>query len=156
MISTSTAAVIKAVACKGILAAAALAILAVGATAAEIPDPIRAEYEKADEYACKLPARAVQRVNLQGDGTPFYVVDEGKLACKGSPFCGSGGCGLAVYKKTADGYKAILTELVQRHSFRKAGAGTELLLEYKTVGKARYRFENGCAIEIGTRKPPAC
>jgi hypothetical protein len=124
--------------------------------AAEIPASIRAKYEKQDEYTCKVPAKAVQRADFQGDGTPFYLVDEGKLVCKGTPFCGSGGCGVAVDVKSGDGYKSILTELVQRYSVRKAGAGSELLLEFKTAGKARYRFEKGCAVEIGAGKPPAC
>jgi hypothetical protein len=124
--------------------------------AAEIPPSIRADYEKPDEYACKVPAKAVQRVDLQGDGTPFFIVDEGRLICKGSPYCGSGGCGVTVYVRSGQGFKAILNELVQRYSVRKAGAGSELLLQFKTAGKARYRFEKGCAVEIGAGKPPAC
>ena len=135
----------------------ALACLTVAAQSAEIPASIRAEYENADSEGCKLAPQAVQSLDLQGDGTPYYLVDNAKLACPGSnPYCGSGGCGLDVFTGKAGGFVRILQDIVQSYRVSKAGAGYELQARHKSEKPSRYRFKGGCAVEIGSAEPPSC
>jgi len=141
----------------GALAASVGAASPLAALATDAPATLRAEYEKPDEYGCKLPATAVQVLDLAGDGASYYVVDEGKLVCKGAnPFCGSGGCGVSVYVMKNGAPKSILNDLVQRFRLRRAGRGYELLTIHKTVSPSVFRFAKGCSIEVGSKDGPSC
>jgi hypothetical protein len=125
--------------------------------AAEIPASIRAEYENADSEGCKLPARAAQLLDLQGDGTEFYVVDSLKLDCPGvNPYCGSGGCGVDVFVRKPEGFVRILQDSVQSFRLSKIGGGYQLVTRHKTLGPTRYEFVRSCAVEIGSQEPPSC
>ena len=124
--------------------------------AVELPSQIRYLYEESAEFGCKITDRAVQILDLQGDGTKFYIVDTSKISCKKTAWCGSGGCSLYIYVKKFNSYKEIFGNNIQTHFFRKAKKGYELFVEYKLIGTARYHFDSGCAKELGKNNEPFC
>jgi hypothetical protein len=139
--------------------AAILVILlasAAPALAAEWPGPVtEAVKERADACAGEggklaAPAKAIRRLDLDGDGQDDFILDDARLACsKGAPgWCGSGGCSMEVFLSGAKGgLKSVLTELGSGYEVKKSGKGH--LVTFRTRnGAATYRFAEGCAIPI--------
>ena len=134
------------------------------ALAAEWPGPV-AEAVKEREAFCageggKLadPAKAIRRLDLDGDGQDDFILDDGRLRCsKGLPgWCGSGGCSMEVFLSGAQGgLKSVLTELGSGYEVKKSGKGH--LVTFRTRdGAATYRFAEGCAIPTGRRGERSC
>jgi hypothetical protein len=89
--------------------------------------------------------------DLNNDGQPDYVIDYGAFGCEGgqtggSPFCGSGGCNIAVYFSTPAGYRQVYTGVVARWNF---SAGNRPLLRLLTHGSFCGRVgAEGCNEEL--------
>lgn len=87
-------------------ALAALALLAgLPAAAQDLPPPVqaqiddaRADCESFEAGDFSMAPEALQQIDLTGDGTPDWVVDESHMECSSaaSMYCGSGGCGLSL------------------------------------------------------------
>lgn len=85
--------------------ACAVLLAAVPAAAEEFPAPVQAEIDQA-RADCEsfeggdfsMAAEAVQQIDLTGDFTPDWVVDETHMSCSSlaSLYCGTGGCGLSL------------------------------------------------------------
>lgn len=77
-----------------------LALLAaLPARADTLPPEVRAVLEEAEGScggAVTLGDRAVNHVDLNGDGSPDWLIDTGEISCPGSTtvFCGTAGCGV--------------------------------------------------------------
>jgi hypothetical protein len=139
--------------------AAILAVVLVSplpALAAPYPPPIAAavrEREKACTDQGGRPAasaRFVRRVNLDGDGKDDFIIHDGLFRCtKGTPgFCGSGGCGMAVFLSSArGGLKRVLEETGSGYGVTKARGGARVTFRTRR-GPATYRFAGGCAIPV--------
>ncbi|HEX8166586.1 MAG TPA: hypothetical protein VF601_12460 [Beijerinckiaceae bacterium] len=134
------------------------------ALAAEWPGPV-AEAVKEREAFCageggRLadPAKAIRRLDLDGDGQDDFILDDGRLRCsKGLPgWCGSGGCSMEVFLSGAKGgLKSVLTELGSGYSVEKAGRGHRVTFRTRD-GAVAYRFAEGCAILAGRRGERSC
>ena len=135
---------------------AGLLLPAAPAFAAEWPGPVAQALKERQEFCAgeggRLadPAKAIRRLDLDGDGQDDFILDDGKLACsKGAPgWCGSGGCSMEVFLSGAKGgLKSVLTELGGGYSVKKSGRGHRVTFRTRS-GAATYRFADGCAIPI--------
>jgi len=76
----------------------------------------------------KLPATAVRKLDLTGDGRDGYIVDMNEAECVGSPavYCGTGGCNLTILVARRDGsYKTVFDDRVRGYEIKGArGART--------------------------------
>ncbi len=59
-----------------------------------------------------LEPGAVQIADFNGDGQPDYLLDYGKIVCKGeiSGFCGSAGCAMRVFVSGPKGHALVLDD----------------------------------------------
>lgn len=105
----------------------ALSLLAsvITAWAGDLPPIVRAALKEAKSScqpeAAKIDPGFVRRLDVNGDGTPDYVLSYEDVSCSdgGQRSCGSGGCLTQVFASSEGGYVKVLDETVQEVKFRR-------------------------------------
>lgn len=90
-----------------------------GAGAKVSIDAARAECRKARGLRLVVDPKAVQSIDLTGDGRADVIVDWEHLTCERSPhiFCGTGGCPLAIVVALPNGkFREVFRQQVLRYA----------------------------------------
>lgn len=85
------------------------AMTALSAQAETLPPPVAAGLAEAlalCDSAATLRPGALSSADIDGDGAPDYLLDQGGLDCatEASLYCGSGGCGYTVWLSQQGGW----------------------------------------------------
>jgi hypothetical protein len=121
--------------------AVALAVLGVvlpasgPARARDLPRQVQAEID-ADIRECRpekvvLGRGFVSQRDVNGDGTPDFILDYGAFQCgdRAAFYCGSGGCTTKVFVSTGrNGYAKVFDEIVRGMQFRTVNGRPAMML----------------------------
>jgi hypothetical protein len=130
---------------------------------AEPPAPVKAALDERRAYCAnekkpfKLGRDAIRKLDLSGEGHVDYILDDSAVSC-GDAFawCGSGGCSVAIFMQTANGYMKVFDDLAGSLKITRKGNGYMVVMPQRGGAGARLVFDNGCAVDLANGKSRSC